>query len=124
MLMNKKLILFSILLLVCTAALKAEPITRMVFFNLKHEAGSPEAEIFFKNALVLKEVPSLSEFEILKVEGQQFDFDYVIRLVFEDQQGVEDYVNHEIHIDYLEKEWKANVTGGMLIDLLDILPIE
>ena len=119
--MIKKLFSLTILLLVCTAALWAEPITRMVFFNLKHEAGSPEAETFFKNALVLKEVPSLSDFEILKVEGNQFDFDYVIRLVFKDQQGVEDYVNHQIHIDYLEKEWKPNVSGGMLIDLLDVL---
>jgi hypothetical protein len=120
--MNKKLFSLTVLLLVCAATLWAEPVTRMVFFNLKHEAGSPEAEAFFKNALVLKEVPSLSDFEILKVEGKQFDFDYVIRLVFEDQQGVEDYVNHQIHIDYLEEEWKPNVTGGMLIDLLDLLP--
>ena len=122
--MYKKLFSLTILLLVCTAALWAEPVTRMVFFNLKHEAGSPEAETFFKNALVLKEIPSLTGFEILKVEGKQFDFDYVIRLVFENQQGVEDYVNHQIHIDYLEEEWKPNVTGGMLIDLLDLLPEE
>jgi hypothetical protein len=96
----------------------------MVFFNLKHEAGSQEAEAFFKNALVLKEVPSLSDFKILKVEGKQFDFDYVIQLVFENQQGVEDYVNHQVHIDYLQREWKPNVTGGMLIDLLDLGPLK
>lgn len=119
--MYKKLFSLTILLLVCTAALWAEPVTRMVFFNLKHEAGSPEAETFFKNALVLKEIPSLTGFEILKVEGKQFDFDYVIRLVFKDQQGVEDYVNHQIHNDFLEKYWKSNVSEGMLIDLKDIL---
>ena len=96
--MIKKLVSLTVLLLVCAATLWAEPVTRMVFFNLKHEAGSPEAEAFFKNALVLKEVPSLSDFKILKVEGKQFDF------------------------DYLEEEWKPNVTGGMLIDLLDLLP--
>lgn len=120
--MNKKLFSLTVLLLVCTATLWAQPFTRMVFFNLKHEAGSPEAEAFFNNALVLKEIPSLSGFEILKVEGKQFDYDYVIRLVFEDQQGVEDYVNHQIHNDFLEKEWKSNVSGGMLIDLKDLKP--
>ena len=121
--MNKMLFSLTVLL-AFTANLWAQPITRMVFFNLKHETGSQEAKAFFKNALVLKEIPSLSGFEILKVEGKQFDYDYVIQLVFEDQQGVEDYVNHQIHNDFLEKEWKSNVSGGMLIDLLDILPLE
>lgn len=119
--MNKMLLSLTVLL-ACTSTLWAQPVTRMVFFNLKHEAGSKEADAFFKNALVLKEVPSLSDFKILKVEGKEFDFDYVIQLVFEDQQGVEDYVNHQVHIDYLQREWKPNVTGGMLIDLLDLGP--
>jgi len=112
----------TLLMLICTSTLLAQDVTRMVFFNLKHEAGTKEADSFFKNALVLKDVPSVSDFKILRVEGKQFEYDYVIQLKFEDQQGVRDYVNHQIHTDYLENEWKPNTTGGMLIDLLDDLP--
>lgn len=102
----------------------SQPITRLVFFNLNHEAGSPEAETFFENTKVLKDVPSLTEFKILKVEGSTFDYDYVIRLVFENEKGVEEYVQHPIHTNYLQDVWKSNVQGGMLIDLLEFLPEE
>ena len=115
-----RIIILTLVLLFSSASLLSQSITRMVFFNLKHEAGTPEIEAFIKNAHQLSEVPSVLKFEILKVEGKQFDYDYVICLVFNDRQGVEDYVKHAIHVNYLEDEWKPNVSGGMLIDLLDI----
>ena len=99
-----------------------EPITRLVFFNLKHEAGTPEANAFFKKSMVLGEVPSVKEVTILKVEGKAAEFDYVVRLVFEDEDGVDVYVKHRIHTDYLEEVWKHNVSGGKLIDLVEFLP--
>jgi len=122
--MKKVLIGLSIVLLACAASVSAQPLTRMVFFNLKHEAGSPEAKVFLKKALVLKDIPSLSGFQIRQVEGKQFDFDYVIELDFEDVSRVQDYVDHQIHRDFLKEEWPSNVSGGMLIDLREIMPPE
>ncbi len=111
-----------ILLLSMTTTVWSQPITRLVFFNLEHEAGTPEADAFFEKTLVLKEVPSVAGFKILKVEGNMAEYDYVIRLVFKDEEGVEAYVQHPIHNNYLQDVWKDNVTGGKLIDLLEFLP--
>jgi hypothetical protein len=113
-----------ILLFVFSSTLSAQSITRLVFFNLKHEAGMPEADSFFEKSWVLKEVPSVKEFDILKVEGKMAEFDYVIRLVFADEDGVQAYVDHSIHTNYLKEVWVPNVSKGKLIDLVTFLPEE
>jgi DNA-binding Lrp family transcriptional regulator len=113
-----------ILLLLSSSPLWSQPITRLVFFNLSLEAGTTEADSFFEKSMVLKEVPSVKEFKILKVEGNMAEYDYVIRLVFEDYDGVEEYVKHRIHTDYLEEVWKPHVSKGKLIDLVEFLPEE
>ena len=113
-----------ILLLLLSCPLWSQPITRLVFFNLSLEAGTPEADSFFEKSMVLKEVPSVKEFKILKVEGNMAEYDYVVRLVFEDYDGVEEYVKHRIHTDYLDEVWKPNVSKGKLIDLVEFLPEE
>lgn len=94
----------------------------MVFFDLKHEAGTPEADSFFEKSTVLKEIPSVQEFSILKVEGNMAEYDYVVRLVFEDEIGVEAYVKHPIHTRYLDEVWRPNASKGKLIDLVEFLP--
>jgi hypothetical protein len=118
--MKTKLKLLAFLLLISTTTLWGQNITRLVFFNLKHEAGTPEAVSFFEKTQILGEVPSVSNFGVLRVEGKSFDYDYVIRLGFEDEEGVDVYVKHSIHTDYLAEVWKSNVSGGMLIDLIDM----
>lgn len=120
--MYKKTACISILLLSIMASLCAQSVSRMVFFNLKHEAGSPEAVAFFQKASVLKDIPALSGFQILQVEGKQFDYDYVIQLDFEDHEKIQGYMDHQIHKDFLNEEWKSNVSGGMLIDLSELPP--
>jgi hypothetical protein len=111
-----------ILFLLASSTLRSQPIIRLVFFDLKHEAGTPEAVSFFEKSMVLKEVPSVKEFSILKVEGNMAEFDYVVRLVFEDEDGVQAYVDHSIHTDYLDEVWRPNVSNGKLIDLMEFLP--
>jgi hypothetical protein len=111
-----------ILLLISSSPLLSQPITRLVLFNLNHEAGTPEAESFFERSIILGEVPSVKEFKILKVEGNMAEYDYVIRLVFEDEDGVEEYIKHRIHTGYLDEVWKPNVSKGKLIDLVEFLP--
>ena len=118
--MKTKLIFLTVLLLISTTIICGQNITRLVFFNLKHEAGTPEATVFFDKTQILGEVPSVSHFGVLRVEGKAFDYDYVIRLGFQDEEGVDVYVRHSIHRDYLDEVWKSNVTGGMLIDLIDM----
>ena len=118
--MKTRLIFLTVLLLISTTLICGQNITRLVFFNLKHEAGTPEAAVFFEKTRILGEVPSVSHFGILRVEGKAFDYDYAIRLGFEDKEGVDVYVKHSIHTDYLQEVWKSNVTGGMLIDLIDL----
>ena len=58
---------FMILLFAFFSTLSGQSITRLVFFNLKHEAGTPEADSFFEKSWVLKEVPSVKEFGMLKI---------------------------------------------------------
>ncbi len=118
--MKTKLIFLTFFLLITTAIVHGQNITRLVFFNMKHEADTPEASVFFEKSQILAEVPSVSHFAILRVEGREFDYDYVIRLGFEDKEGVDVYVRHSIHTDYLQEVWKSSVTGGMMIDLIDL----
>ena len=119
--MRNKIALITLLFLILApVSLSGQSITRLVFFNLNHEAGTPEADTFFEKTMVLGEIPSLSGFAVEKVEGKNFEYDYVVRLEFIDRQGVQEYVDHRIHKDYLEEVWKENVSGGMLIDLVGL----
>jgi len=119
--MRNKIVLITVLFLILApVSLQGQSITRLVFFNLKHEAGTPEADSFFEKTMVLGEIPSLSGFAVEKVEGRDFEYEYVVRLEFRDRDGVQEYVDHRIHKDYLAEVWKENVSGGMLIDLVGI----
>ncbi len=117
--MKKTLIIAGILLSFSLITTASQPVVRMLFFNLKYEVDSPEARTFLEGTDVLRDIPAVVEFDVLKVRSNKFNYDYAIRIVFKDEDGVDQYVKHPIHNDYVENEWKPNVTEGLLIDLLD-----
>ena len=117
--MKYKLTSLILLLFVSMAGLQSQSITRMLYFNLKYEAGTPEADAFLKGVSQLEEIPSLVELKLQQVRSNKMEYDYAISLVFKDEAGVMEYVAHPIHKTYLEEEWKPNVEGAILVDLLD-----
>ena len=117
--MNYKLTLLSVLVFISFINLRSQSITRMLFFNLKYEAGTPDADAFLEGVSRLEEIPSLVELKLQKVQSNKMEYAYAISLVFKDEEGVKEYVAHPIHKTYLEEEWKPNVEGAILVDLLD-----
>ena len=114
-----KLFMLAAVLFACVSLSCAEAVTRLLYFSLNHEVGSPEEKVFFERMKVLKDIPVVKEFELLKVRTNKMDYDYCLRLVFENQDGADTYSNHPIHNKYVKDEWKPNVAQGMLVDLLE-----
>lgn len=116
----KKQIALLVILFSCVSLTYAETVTRLLYFSLKHDAGSHEEKVFFERMKVLKEISVVKEFTLLKVRTGKMDYDYCLRLVFDDQSGADAYSNHPIHNQYVKDEWKPNVAKGMLVDLLEL----
>ena len=117
--MNRQIVLITILF-ACVSLSCAETVTRLLYFSLKHEPGSQGEKVFFERMSILKEIPVVKEFSLLKVRTTKMDYDYCLRLVFDDQSGADIYSNHPIHNQYVKDEWKPNVEKGMLVDLLEL----
>ncbi|MEN8254614.1 MAG: Dabb family protein [Verrucomicrobiota bacterium] len=117
--MNKPVVLITILF-TCVSLTCAETVTRLLYFSLKHDSGSHEEKVFFEKINILKEIPVVKGFALLKVRTNKMDYHYCLRLVFDDQSGADIYSNHPIHNQYVKDEWKPNVEKGMLVDLLEL----
>ena len=117
--MNEPVVLITILF-TCVSLTCAETVTRLLYFSLKHDSGSHEEKVFFEKINILKEIPVVKGFALLKVRTNKMDYDYCLRLVFDDQAGADVYSNHPIHNRYVKDEWKPNVAQGMLVDLIEL----
>lgn len=105
--------------LIASSLLHGQAVTRLLYFSLKHDENSQEAHDFFENMLVLKEIHVVKEFELTKVRSKKFEYDYCLRLVFDDQAGADTYSNHPIHNKYVQDEWVPNVAKGLLVDHIE-----
>ena len=116
--MKRLIALITTMFVICTLS-QGQAVTRLLYFSLKHEAGSQESNLFFENINILKKIPVVKGFELSKVRSKKLEFDYCLRLVFDDQAGADAYSNHQIHNQYVKDEWIPNVAQGLLVDHIE-----
>ena len=91
-------------------------IRHTVAFRLKHPAGSAEEVNFLADALVLKEIPSVRNFEQLRQTSPKNDFTFGFSMEFADQAGYDAYNIHPDHVAFVRDRWVPDVESFLEID--------
>ncbi|MBN8952151.1 MULTISPECIES: Dabb family protein [unclassified Rhizobium] len=91
-------------------------IRHTVAFRLKHAAGSAEEASFLKDALILKGIPSVRNFEQLRQTSPKNDFTFGFSMEFDDQGGYDAYNIHPDHVAFVRDRWSPEVEAFLEID--------
>jgi len=94
----------------------AEPIEHTVFFKLHHEAGSPAAHAFHREAIKLGSLPGVENFKWVKQVSAKNDFDYGLTMTFQDEAAYKAYDQHPLHVKFVQEIWIPNVSTYLEID--------
>jgi hypothetical protein len=91
-------------------------IRHTVAFRLKHTPGSPQEQSFLRDALVLRTIPSVRNFEQLRQTSSKNEFTFGFSMEFEDQAGYDAYNNHSDHVAFVRDRWMPEVADFLEID--------
>ncbi len=91
-------------------------IRHTVIFTLKHAAGSAEEKAFLEDALILKSIPTVRNFEQLKQVSRKNPFKFGFSMEFDDQNGYDIYDSHPTHVAFVRDRWKVEVTDFLEVD--------
>ncbi|EDM28776.1 hypothetical protein LNTAR_09404 [Lentisphaera araneosa HTCC2155] len=91
-----------------------------VVFTLKKNSPLTQ-EQFFSQALKLKKIDTVVNFEVVKETSPKNDFDFGLFMNFKNPQAYEFYNNHPDHVKFVEEIWLPNVEEFMEIDYEKIL---
>ena len=92
-------------------------IQHMVIFCLKHDKGSFEEKKFLMDGQsILSQIPVVSNFRVLPQISPKNDYHFGFSMEFSDQEAYDTYNQHPLHVDFVDKRWKAEVTKFLEID--------
>jgi hypothetical protein len=91
-------------------------IRHTVVFTLKHAQGSAEEKKFLEDALVLKSIPTVQNFERLKQVSRKNAYKFGFSMEFADQAAYDAYDTHPVHVAFVRDRWKAEVSDFLEID--------
>jgi heme-degrading monooxygenase HmoA len=88
-----------------------------VVFALKHAHGSLQEKMFLRDAATaLKDLPGISNFEVLKQLNADNSFSFGISMEFADKAHYEAYDRHPKHTAFVHDRWNREVERFMEID--------
>ena len=94
-----------------SAELKTGEILHTVIFDLKHSAGSPEANKFMADARkILTAVPGVRDFQAYRQCSPKNDFQYGFLMTFNNQTEFDTYTAHPEHCKFVEERWDTEVS--------------
>lgn len=91
-------------------------IRHTVVFTLTHPAGSDEESDFLQTAAVLRDIPTVRNFECLRQVSAKNNYAFGLSMEFASQGDYEIYNNHPLHVDFVQTRWIPEVTDFMEID--------
>lgn len=91
-------------------------IRHTVAFNLAHALNSVEEQKFLEDALVLAQIPGVTNFERLRQTSIKTSFRYGFSMEFEDQNAYGIYNDHPLHVAFVRDRWIPEVSEFMEID--------
>ena len=95
-------------------------IRHTVAFRLKHPAGSAKEKAFLGEALTLRQIPSVRNFEQLRQTSPKNDFTFGFSMEFDDQAAYDTYNAHPLHVAFVRDRWVPEVSVLMEIDYVKI----
>lgn len=122
--MKKLSVILSLLLLLSfnvKAQLNTSPksdfmIRHTVVFKLKYPKGSTEEKEFLNAANKLSSISVVHNFEAFRETSKKNDFDYFFYMEFESMKAYDEYNEHPVHTEFVEKYWKKYVEKFLEID--------
>ncbi len=91
-------------------------IRHTVVFTLKHAPGSEAERVFMDKAMELTEIPTVQKFEQLRQVSPKCEYTYGFSMEFDDQAAFDLYMNHPIHVRFVEDVWLKEVPEFQEID--------
>ncbi|WP_296703142.1 Dabb family protein [Algoriphagus sp.] len=91
-------------------------INHCVFFKLKYPKGSSEERIFLNAASKLSTISFVKNFQVLNETSSKNEFDYGLKLEFDDYESYMAYNEHPHHAIFLKMYWDDYVDKYMEID--------
>lgn len=100
------------LLSACSSAeLKKGEVLHTVTFDLKHPAGSAEAEKFIADGKrILTAVPGVQDFQAYRQCSPKNEMQYGFLMRFRDQATMDAYSAHPDHDRFVKERWDTEVT--------------
>lgn len=95
-------------------------IRHTVAFTLRHPAGSEGERDFFKEALVLSEIPGVRNFEQLRQVSRKCAFTFGFSMEFHDQAAYDAYNSHPLHTAFVETFWNTQVVDFQETDYVTL----
>jgi len=95
-------------------------IRHTVVFRLKHSAGSAAEQDFLKSASMLRMIPGIGNFEVLKQVSPKNDYSYGLSMEFADAAAYQIYNDHPDHVAFVRDRWKHEVAAFMEIDYVPV----
>ena len=85
-------------------------------FRLKHAGGSAAERDFLAANRVLKNIPGVEAFELLRQVSSKNDFTFGVSMEFADDAAYQGYNNHPAHVAFVRDRWVPEVADFMEID--------
>jgi heme-degrading monooxygenase HmoA len=96
-------------------------IRHSVILKLKKEISTDQKKSFFEAVDKLVEIPKVLKFEVLKQTSSTNPFEYGISMEFESQEDYDNYSNHPMHQEFIQKNWLPCVEDFLEIDYVPFL---
>lgn len=94
-----------------------QSIRHMVIFCLKHEPDSPEATKFLEDGeSILTQIPGVEAFIRFNQISPKNDYEYGFSMDFDDMESLKFYMEHPLHVDFVNQRWLTEVTRFLEID--------
>ncbi len=93
-----------------SATLQAGEVLHTVIFDLKHPAGSPEAELFITDGRrILTAIPGVLDFQACRQCSPKNDYQYGFLMRFRNQADFDAYTAHPDHTKFVAERWDVEV---------------
>ncbi|MDR1381516.1 MAG: Dabb family protein [Tannerella sp.] len=103
------------------AGLEKGEVLHTVIFDLKHAAGSPEAEKFVADARrILTAVPGVRDFQAYRQCSPKNDYQYGFLMTFNNQKEFDAYTANPAHVRFVEERWNTEVSRFQESDFMKI----
>jgi hypothetical protein len=104
-----------------TSQLKSGEVMHTVIFDLKHPAGSSEADKFLSDGhRILTAVPGVRNYQAYRQCSPKNDYQYGFMMTFGSLSDMEAYTAHPEHCRFVKERWDTEVTRFQESDFVKI----